>query len=398
MLSVVDLPCLLGPGHQLQESLVVLIDVLRMTSTVVTAMGSGLLLGAKLLGSLADVKQHCMGEQNSNVNNAANAAANNYSNSNAGINLSSNNGLTTSEFLLCGEQKRVLMPGFDRDNSPISYLCSQSGNNSYNKSGNYSNSSSTSSKRTGLFLTTNGTRALPWVKTGKLLVLGSLLNLSAVTDAILRYGQQVKNVVLVCSGTERGTKIAEDDILCAGAIVREVVSRVSDPSRLILDEGAVKALRAAGNRGWGEFINRFRETPGARELYKIGLEKDVSFCLEIDRFGGCLPVLCGDRFLLWGGGGSQIGEGGRIRNLLVPKIPFNFKLDKTNSLTLKSESQTQCHIESKAATQQSIRLLLISGPNDADQLTGRLDPQLHPHSLEPVDALAKKTIFYQRYH
>ena len=240
-ISVVPLPTMIGPEHQLKESLVVLIDVLRMTSTIVTAMGENL-NSCRLFSSIAEIKH----------------ADRKY---------------LGREAILGGEQKRVLIPGFDRDNSPLSYM--RMGRDS---------------RKISLFLTTNGTRALPWVKRAKFLVLGSFLNLSALVRTIIYFSGRVKSILLVCSGTERGTVRAEDDELCAAYLLKMLITQVAEPSTLILDEAATAALQKIYGDTFFHIAEKIRKSPGAKELAKIGQRHDIEFCLQRDRYNTTLPV------------------------------------------------------------------------------------------------------------
>lgn len=236
--SVVTLPGEVSPEHEIEDRLVVLIDALRMSSTLVTAMGQGL-ESAQLFSSVMEVT-HAVRDYGPCA-------------------------------LLGGEQKRVLIPGFDRDNSPRSYLDGVT-------------------EKTALFLTTNGTRALPWVRRSKMLVLGSLLNASAVVRCIVAHLRDVSGVVLLCSGTERGTVRSEDDELCAGYLLKTLLASYKDPPSLALDDVAVSVLQKMYSLdSWDAVCQAFRATPGAAALRKIQLEGDVEFCLQRDRYRDMLP-------------------------------------------------------------------------------------------------------------
>eukprot|EP00929_Paragymnodinium_shiwhaense_P118247 TRINITY_DN90181_c0_g1_i1.p1 TRINITY_DN90181_c0_g1~~TRINITY_DN90181_c0_g1_i1.p1 ORF type:complete len:1344 (+),score=220.53 TRINITY_DN90181_c0_g1_i1:112-4143(+) len=238
-LSIVTLPCNLGPEHDLENQLVVLIDVLRMTSTLVTAMGHGLEC-AKLFTSVMEVT-HAVQDYGPCA-------------------------------LLGGTQKRVLIPGFDRDNSPRSYMEGVRG-------------------RTALFITMNGTRALPWLRKAKMLVLGSFLNASALVRMILWLLPEISGVVFVCSGTERGTKRSEDDEFCAGYLLKTVLASHKNPPSLQLDDVAVSILQKMYTMDtWEAVSSGVQATPVAQHLLKGQLREDVSFSLQRDRYGDTLPI------------------------------------------------------------------------------------------------------------
>lgn len=62
--------------------------------------------------------------------------------------------------------------------------------------------------------------------------------------------QAVRGVLLVCSGTERGTKRAEDDEMCAAYILKCLISQIAEPSKLILDETATACLQRIHTFSW----------------------------------------------------------------------------------------------------------------------------------------------------
>eukprot|EP00392_Amoebophrya_sp_AT5.2_P015097 g15288.t1 len=281
--SIVRLPRNVSPKHYLSESLVVLIDVLRMSSTIVTAMGEGL-NSCRLFSSVAAIKH----------------ASKQY---------------LPGDCLLGGELKRALMPGFDRDNSPLSYLDSSNDGDLPGGQRSGRARAQRGADRIGLFLTTNGTRALPWVKRAKFLVLGSFLNLSAVVRFIMQHAGRVRSILFVCSGQDRGLKESVDDEMCAAYLLKTFLAEMpksttkfmldGESTSLLRKTGAVhpptsvsgKANLAAdagevrGTSNWRRFSSNFAETHAAIELKKLGLGSDVSFCLQRDRYADVLPLV-----------------------------------------------------------------------------------------------------------
>jgi len=236
--SIVTLPQNISPEHELNSSLVVLVDGIRMSSSIVTGMGAGL-HSAQLFSSVMEVT-HAMRKYGSDV-------------------------------ILAGETKRVLIPGFDRDNSPRSYLNGVEG-------------------RTALWLTTNGTRAMPWVKNAKLLILGCFMNMSAIVRTIIMHLRDVKGVLFVCAGSKRGTVRSDDDELVAGYLLRTLLQSYSRPSRLLLDEVAISVLsKIYSLNSWKAVEDAFRCTPAAEGLRKVQMADDVDFIVVRDRYRDMLP-------------------------------------------------------------------------------------------------------------
>jgi 2-phosphosulfolactate phosphatase len=127
--------------------------------------------------------------------------------------------------------------------------------------------------------TTNGTRALRACVGAKTILAASFLNLGATAE-FLR-GEKVETILLVCAGT--GENPADEDIIAAGALVDALSSGKDTHSN---KTGNTLAARAAyfqavqmgleGKIGLSE--------NGARLLTIPELREDVAFCLQRDIF------------------------------------------------------------------------------------------------------------------
>jgi 2-phosphosulfolactate phosphatase len=129
--------------------------------------------------------------------------------------------------------------------------------------------------RTIVMSTTNGTRALRACRGARETLAASFLNLSATTEAIRRAGSP--NLLLVCSGTLQ--QAAYEDVLGAGALCDLVWSYFSK------DQIADSAQMARQL-----FLNSVDNLAGAlsgsrnarRLLSHPDLKEDVAFCLQRD--------------------------------------------------------------------------------------------------------------------
>ena len=145
------------------------------------------------------------------------------------------------EGLLGGERNAVRIEGFDIGASPREVLEPQG--------------------ETLIYSTTNGTRAvLAAAAAGAEVVLGSLLNLSAVAGAVRA------DCVIVCAGFQG--RFALDDAYCAGRIVQLLGGEVTDAAKAC-------ALLA------GSFSTA-HEALLARTYGPPGLEEDIRFCSQVD--------------------------------------------------------------------------------------------------------------------
>lgn len=150
------------------------------------------------------------------------------------------------EVTLGGERLGVLIEGFDLGNSPREYL--------------------TVRTPTLAMSTTNGTRAIVTAadRCDRVLI-ASLLNLAAVTEAARAHGD---DVAIFCAGVKGS--FALDDSYVAGRIVAELTRDRSD--------AAEAAVRLAASYTTAE--EAFRASRSGRNLINHGpeLEADISYC------------------------------------------------------------------------------------------------------------------------
>jgi 2-phosphosulfolactate phosphatase len=159
--------------------------------------------------------------------------------------------------LLCGERGSQLITGFDLDNSPASYV------------------RAAVHEKTLAFTTTNGTRALiDAARDGALVLCGAFVNRAAIAHALLA-GDDA-DALLVCAGNEGALSL--EDLLCAGAIVATLAAAtpplaISDAARaaLTLYESAAKRLTTT-----------VAGSAHARALRDAGFADDIVACTAID--------------------------------------------------------------------------------------------------------------------
>jgi 2-phosphosulfolactate phosphatase len=144
--------------------------------------------------------------------------------------------------LLGGERKAVRVEGFDVGASPREFLEPRA--------------------QTLILSTTNGTRAiLQTAQRCERILLGSLLNLSAVAGAV-----NSDDVVVVCAGFQGG--FALDDAYCAGRIVQLLSGERTDAA--VAADLLARAFRSA--------LDAFN----ARTYGPPGLEEDIAYCAQED--------------------------------------------------------------------------------------------------------------------
>jgi 2-phosphosulfolactate phosphatase len=138
--------------------------------------------------------------------------------------------------------------------------------------------------------TTNGTKLLHMAldQGAEEIITGSFPNLTAVCDYLIKSD---KNVVLGCSAWKDRVNI--EDTLFAGA----VVSRIKDHFSIECDSSKLaESLYHEAGPDRFEFMKK-REATHYHRLMKYGLEKDIRYCLTEDQ-ANVLPILQGDRLVV----------------------------------------------------------------------------------------------------
>lgn len=227
--SVHWLPILFSP-NDLRGGVVVVIDVLRASTTITQALAAG-----------ANAVIPC-GE----VAEAQAKSAN----------------LPRDSVLLGGERSGVKITGFDLGNSPLEYTKERIAG------------------RTVFFTTTNGTKALLRCELAERIVIGSFANLQAVAKAVSQTGLPVH---LVCAGTDG--KLSAEDILCAGALVSEMKNQFGET--ILAENDATRMafeLYSVHSPNEATLIEALRESTGGRNLMALGYQPDIEWAAKRNRF------------------------------------------------------------------------------------------------------------------
>jgi 2-phosphosulfolactate phosphatase len=209
----------------------VVIDVLRASTTIATALAHGA-TGVRPVADLAEARA-----------------------------LATRLGPGT---LLGGERGGVRIGGFDLGNSPREYTPQRVAG------------------KTIVITTTNGTAALHASRAAREILVGAIVNRSAVAAAIRGLAAPGDAVHLVCAGTDG--RVSAEDVLAAGAILD--AAAVDDPGA-DLDEAARRALAlfratAAASDVAGALVAEFRRAPGGSNLVELGMEVDLPVAAAID--------------------------------------------------------------------------------------------------------------------
>lgn len=204
--------------YEIEESIVVVIDVLRATSSIVYGIDNG----ATSIIPVAQVDD-CLP-------------------------------YADLGYLLAAERNGEVVAGYSFGNSPFSYTKEKVAG------------------KTIVLTTTNGTKAMHLArKRAHQVVIGSFLNLDALCKWLIA---QDRNVLLLCAGWKDNFNL--EDTLFAGAVVtslRKEFTQFDDPSVAAEDlyQLAKDDLRA--------YLNK---SSHSHRLAALNIEEDVKFCLQLN--------------------------------------------------------------------------------------------------------------------
>jgi 2-phosphosulfolactate phosphatase len=204
--------------YDVKNSIVVIIDVLRATSTICTALYNG---AAKVI-PVASVEE-CV---------------------NIGRQL---------EAITAGERDGKIAEGLAYGNSPFEYP------------------RDFIEGKTVVLTTTNGTKLLHMAKDAIQIITGSFPNLSAVCEYLIAQGQ---NVILGCAAWK--DRVNMEDTLFAGA----VVSRIREHFSVNCDSAL--AAETLYNTARNDLFGFMKQASHFQRLSRYGLEKDIQYCLTTD--------------------------------------------------------------------------------------------------------------------
>jgi 2-phosphosulfolactate phosphatase len=198
------------------ESIVVVIDIFRATSAIVTAFYNGV---SKMI-PVATVEEAKEYQRNG--------------------------------YLAAAERNGEMIEGFELGNSPFGYM-----NNKVKG-------------KTIAISTTNGTQAIEASRKASKILVGSFLNLDVLCEYL---AAQKKDVILVCAGWKN--KFNLEDTIFAGAVVEKLTTE-SDFEITCDSAIASKHLYNLAKNDLFEFLGN---SSHRNRLAKLDLERDIKYCL-----------------------------------------------------------------------------------------------------------------------
>jgi 2-phosphosulfolactate phosphatase len=206
--------------HNLDHSIVVVADIFRATSCMVT----GLAHGIESITPVATVEE-C-------------------------------SDLQKQGYIAAAERNAQKVEGFELDNSPFSYM------------------SSYLSGQSIAMTTTNGTLSIAKAKSQAVKVLvGAFLNLEAVAQYLK---SQSYDVLVLCAGWKGLTNL--EDTLYAGALVEALKNEY-----IVAEDSAMMAQRLY-IQAQDDLLGFVANSSHVRRLQRLGIQKDISFCLQKNQY------------------------------------------------------------------------------------------------------------------
>ena len=205
--------------EEIKHKTVIVIDVLRASSTIATALAHG---AAEVIPVETIGQARCFhGDQ----------------------------------YILAGERYGKKVMGFPFSNSPTEMTTAPLSGNSL------------------ILTTTNGTKAIQKCWKASYILIGSFLNGAACANMAL---QLKKDITILCSGSRQ--KFAFEDGLCAGYICSRITHK--QPDVLLNDLG--KALTAAYEYYKDDLTETLKTTATGQRLLAAKNEADIQFCAQKD--------------------------------------------------------------------------------------------------------------------
>jgi 2-phosphosulfolactate phosphatase len=201
----------------------VVIDVLRATSTIITAINNG----AKEIVPVASVE----------------------------FAVKVSGGMFGGQTLLGGERNTKKIEGFALGNSPFEY------------------SKEVVDGKSIVFYTTNGTKAIAKAKYSEYLFGCAFLNISAVSNHLISLNTDVE---IICSG--RNNYFSLEDTVCAGMLISKLQTHIKD---LELNDSA-KASIVLYEKYGNDIFSMLKNSDHGKILLENGFEADLEYCSKID--------------------------------------------------------------------------------------------------------------------
>lgn len=205
---------------KIKDKVVVVIDMFRATSVIVTALSNG----------CKEVIPYLTIEET----------------------LESASKLKRENYILGGERRAVKIEGFDLSNSPLEYT------------------EDVVKDKTVLMTTTNGTRTLTKSLCAKTIFIGAMINAKAVSRKLIEINE---DVIIINAGTNGNFSM--DDYICSGYIINELLK--SDKGLELTDIANTANIIYEGH---SDIMSYVKQATHYSVMKSLKLDNDIHYCTQ----------------------------------------------------------------------------------------------------------------------
>ena len=205
---------------KIKNKIVVVIDMFRATSVIVTALSNGCKEVIPYL-TIEETLEHAKK-------------------------------LKREDYILGGERRAVKIEDFDLSNSPLEYT------------------EATIKNKTILMTTTNGTKTLTKSILAKRILIGAMINAKAVAEKLININD---DVIIVNAGTNGNFSM--DDYICSGYIINEMLNR--DKNLELTDIAKTANMIYEANK---ESLSYIKEATHYSVMKSLNLDDDIEYCTK----------------------------------------------------------------------------------------------------------------------
>lgn len=211
-----------------RRSIVIVVDVLRATSCICTALAKGVISVKPVehIFEMLDIKNN-------------------------------------SDYILAAERNGKIVKGFKYGNSPLMY------------------SRDEMKGKKVILTTTNGTKSIELAKKDHTVIVGAFINLHAVTQWVLKKN---KDVIVMCAGWQDRFNL--EDSLFAGALVESLMEN----EKFDVKCDSALAARSLYNLAKNDMYSFLSNSSHRHRMKDMGIEEDVRYCLTLNKVN-IVPIL-----------------------------------------------------------------------------------------------------------
>ena len=205
---------------KIENKIVIVIDIFRATSVIVTALNNG----CKEVLPFLTIEETLENAKRFN----------------------------RQDYILGGERRAVKIEGFDLSNSPLEYI------------------EDIVKNKHVLMTTTNGTRTLTKSTSAKRILIAAMINARAVAEKLIEINE---DVVIINAGTSGNFSM--DDYICSGYIINEMLNH--DKGLELTDIAKTANIIYKGNY---DILSYVKEATHYSVMKSLNLDCDIEYCIK----------------------------------------------------------------------------------------------------------------------